>query len=70
MNLKIRSQRLDLHEITNTDHQYSYIVEVLNASREVIDMKMAYGIIDRTAVTRQLIAKYGSQYIVNVEHIE
>ena len=70
MNLKIRSQRLVLHEITNTDHQYSYIVEVLNANREVIDMKIAYGIIDRTAVTRQLIVKHGSQYIVNVEHIE
>ena len=70
MNLKIRSQRLDLHEITNTDHQYSYIVEVLDATRKVIDAKIAYGVLDRTAVTRAMIAKHGAQYIVNIEHIE
>jgi hypothetical protein len=51
------------------DHQYSYIVEVLDESRNVIDAKVAYGIIDRTAVTRAMIAKHGAHYIVNIEHL-
>ena len=69
MNLRIRSQRLEIYEITNMDHQYSYIVEVLDESRNVIDAKVAYGIIDRTAVTRAMIAKHGAHYIVNIEHL-
>ena len=70
MNLRIRSRRLDLHEITNNDHQYSYVVQVFNESNTVIDARVAYGIVHRTAVTRELIVKHGSQYIVKIEHEE
>ena len=70
MNLRIRSRRLDLHEITNDDHQYSYVVQVFSENNTVIDARVAYGIVHRTAVTRELIVKHGSQYIVKIEHEE
>lgn len=68
MNLIIRSHRLDLYEITNMDHQYAYVVDVVNESGQKIDSKVAYGLTDRTMVTRSMIAKHGSEYIVKIEH--
>jgi len=69
MNWTIISKIVDVAEISPTDTQNEYIVYVRNETGQNIDGALAYGITDRTKVTKQFISKYGSR-IDKIEHEE
>ena len=70
MNLKITSKVIDVAELSQTDHQNIYIVYVQDESGNNIEAKQAYGIGDRTSVTKEFIQKYKDQGIDKIEHEE
>lgn len=70
MNWKISSKVIDVAELSNTDHQNIYLVYVKDGAGNNIEAKQAYGITDRTKVTKEFIQKYESQGIVKIEHEE
>ena len=67
MNWRIESYKTDVAEISYTDHQNIYTVNILNENNEIVISKKAYGNEDRTQVTRAMIANFG-QYITKIEH--
>jgi len=69
MNWKIESKSVDTYEISPTDTQHEYIVYVKDGAGANIDGKLAYGIADRTKVTKEFISKYGKN-IDKIEHGE
>ena len=68
MNWKITSKIIDTAEIGPNDTQNIYLVYV-NDGINNIEARQAYGIEDRTKVTKEFINKYGA-YIDKVEHQE
>ena len=68
-NWKITSKLVDTYEISPTDTQHEYIVYVKDQSGQNVDGVLAYGITDRTKVTKEFISKYGSR-IDKIEHEE
>ena len=68
MNWKITSKIIDTAEIGPNDTQNIYFVYV-NDGINNIEARQAYGIEDRTKVTKEFINKYGA-YIDKVEHQE
>ena len=68
MNWKITSKIIDTAEIAPNDTQNIYLVYV-NDGVSNIEARQAYGIEDRTKVTKEFINKYGA-YIDKVEHQE
>jgi len=69
MNWKITSKLVDTYELSPTDTQHEYIVYVRDESGTNIDGALAYGIADRTKVTKEFISKYGKN-IDKIEHGE
>ena len=69
MSWKIESKPVDTYEITPTDTQHEYIVYVKDDAGTNIDGALAYGITDRTRVTKNFISKYGDRIDI-VEHKE
>ena len=69
MDWKITSKLVDTYEISPTDTQNEYIVYVKDATGCNIDGALAYGIADRTKVTKEFISKYGNN-IDKIEHGE
>ena len=69
MEWKIESKLVDTYEISPTDTQHEYIVYVKDASGANIDGALAYGITDRTRVTKQFVSKYGNRIDI-IEHKE
>jgi len=69
MDWKITSKPVDTYELTPTDTQHEYIVYVKDATGTNIDGALAYGITDRTKVTKEFISKYGTN-IDKIEHEE
>ena len=69
MNWKIISKLTDTYEISPTDTQHEYLVYVKDGTGQNIDGALAYGITDRTKVTKEFISKYGTQ-IDKIEHEE
>jgi|TARA_R110000744_G_scaffold376612_1_gene490977 hypothetical protein len=69
MDWKITSKLVDTYEISPTDTQNEYIVYVKDAAGSNIDGALAYGITDRTKVTKEFISKYGNK-IDKIEHGE
>ena len=61
MDWKITSKLVDTYEISPTDTQNEYIVYVKDAAGSNIDGALAYGITDRTKVTKEFISKYGNK---------
>ena len=68
MNWKIISKIIDVAELSQTDHQNVYIVYVQDGLGNNIEAKQAYGISNRTQVTKEFIQKYGDQGIDKIEH--
>ena len=68
MNWKIISKIIDVAELSQTDHQNVYIVYVQDGLGNNIEAKQAYGISNRTQVTKEFIQKYGNQGIDIIEH--
>jgi uncharacterized protein YpuA (DUF1002 family) len=68
-NWKLVSKVVDTYEISPTDTQIEYIVYVKDDSGQNIDGALAYGITDRTKVTKEFISKYGEN-IDKIEHGE
>lgn len=68
MNWKIISKIIDVAELSQTDHQNVYIVYVRDGLGNNIEAKQAYGISNRTQVTKEFIQKYGDQGIDKIEH--
>tara|TARA_R110000851_G_scaffold104818_2_gene222741 strand:+ start:1130 stop:1372 length:243 start_codon:yes stop_codon:yes gene_type:complete len=68
-NWKLVSKVVDTYELTPTDTQLEYIVYVKDDSGQNIDGALAYGITDRTKVTKEFISKYGNR-IDKIEHQE
>jgi hypothetical protein len=68
MNWKIISKIIDVAELSQTDHQNVYIVYVRDGLGNNIEAKQAYGISNRTHVTKEFIQKYGDQGIDKIEH--
>jgi len=66
MDWKIISKKIDVAEIAHNDTQDVFLVYV-NDGINNIEAKEAYGIADRTKVTKEFIGKY-SQYIDKIEH--
>tara|TARA_R100001594_G_scaffold57490_1_gene91418 strand:+ start:3693 stop:3932 length:240 start_codon:yes stop_codon:yes gene_type:complete len=64
---KLVSKVVDTYEISPTDTQNEYIVYVKDDSGQNIDGALAYGIADRTRVTKEFISKYGN-CIDKIEH--
>jgi len=69
MDWKITSKVVDTYELSPTDTQNEYIVYVRNNIGQNIDGALAYGITDRTRVTKEFISKYGKN-IDKIEHEE
>ena len=69
MNWKIESKPVDTYELTPTDTQHEYIVYVKDSAGANIDGALAYGITDRTKVTKEFISKYGDRIDI-IEHKE
>ena len=69
INWKIESKAIDTYEISQTDTQHEYIVYVKDASGQNVDGALAYGLTDRTKVTKDFISKYGT-HIDIIEHQE
>lgn len=67
MNWKIESKVVDVYELGPNDTQKEYLVYVVDATGTSIAAKSAYGLEDRTNVTRSFIKEYG-QYIDKIEH--
>ena len=70
MSWKIISKPIDVAEIAATDTQTIYLVYIRDAKGNNIEAKQAYGVADRTAVTKEFIQRYGSQHILKIEHEE
>jgi len=70
MNWKITSKVIDVAELSQTDHQNIYLVYVRDGAGNNIEAKQAYGIGNRTLVTKEFIQKYESQGIDKIEHEE
>jgi len=70
MDWKISSKVIDVAELSDTDHQNIYLVYVKDDAGNNIEAKQAYGITDRTKVTKEFIQKYESQGINKIEHEE
>jgi len=68
-NWKLVSKVVDTYEISPTDTQIEYIVYVKDDSGQNIDGALAYGITDRTKVTKEFISRYGNR-IDKIEHQE
>lgn len=68
-NWKLVSKVVDIYELTPTDTQIEYIVYVKDATGQNIDGALAYGIADRTKVTKEFISRYGNR-IDKIEHQE
>ena len=68
-NWKLVSKVVDTYEISPTDTQIEYIVYVRDATGQNIDGALAYGITDRTKVTKEFISRYGNR-IDKIEHQE
>mgnify|MGYP001599550553 FL=1 len=66
-NWKLVSKVVDTYELSPTDTQNEYIVYVRNETGQNIDGALAYGIADRTKVTKGFISKYGN-CIDKIEH--
>ena len=69
MNWTIESHPIDVAEISPTDHQKIYLVNVFDDSGRPIEAKQAYGQEHRTQVTKEFIGKYHT-YISKIEHSE
>lgn len=70
MDWKIISKPIDVAEISGADTQPIYIVYVRDGEGNNIEAEQAYGIADRTRVTKEFIQKYESQGIIKIEHEE
>tara|TARA_R110002096_G_scaffold350889_2_gene544064 strand:- start:382 stop:597 length:216 start_codon:yes stop_codon:yes gene_type:complete len=70
MSWKIISKPIDIAEVSTTDTQTIYLVYVRDAIGNNIEARQAYGVADRTIVTKEFIQKYGSQHILKIEHEE
>ena len=68
-NWKLVSKVVDTYELSPTDTQIEYIVYVKDDSGQNIDGALAYGITDRTKVTKEFISRYGNR-IDKIEHQE
>jgi len=68
-NWKLVSKVVDTYELSPTDTQIEYIVYVRDATGQNIDGALAYGITDRTKVTKEFISRYGNR-IDKIEHQE
>jgi len=68
MNWEIISKVIDVAELSQTDHQNIYLVYVRDGAGNNIEAKQAYGISNRTQVTKEFIQKYGDQGIDKIEH--
>ena len=66
---KLVSKVVDTYELSSTDTQNEYIVYVKDDAGQSIDGALAYGIADRTKVTKNFISKYGNR-IDKIEHEE
>ena len=66
---KVVSKVVDTYELSPTDTQIEYIVYVRDATGQNIDGALAYGITDRTKVTKEFISRYGNR-IDKIEHQE
>tara|TARA_R110000851_G_scaffold155262_1_gene297621 strand:+ start:1263 stop:1484 length:222 start_codon:yes stop_codon:yes gene_type:complete len=69
MNWRIESHPIDVAEISPTDHQKIYLVNILDDNGRPIEARQAYGQDDRTKVTKEFIGKYNA-YITKIEHSE
>ena len=67
MSWKIVSKITDTYDF-NDGSQHGYIVYVQDDSGKNIAAKEAYGIADRTKVTKELINEYRNYGIVKIEH--
>jgi len=68
MDWKIISRPIDVAEISHQDTQTTYIVYVRDGEGNNIEANQAYGIADRTRITKEFIQKYESQGIIKIEH--
>jgi len=68
MNWRITSKIIDVAEIAPNDTQNIYLVYV-NDGISNIEAREAYGIENRSKVTKEFIEKYG-KYIDKIEHEE
>ena len=68
MDWKIVSKQIDTAELSQTDHQPIYLVYVRDGAGNNIEAAEAYGIADRTAVTKAFVMKYQDQGINKIEH--
>ncbi len=69
MKWTIESHPIDIAEISSTDHQKIYLVNILDEMGRPIEAKQAYGKEHRTQVTKEFIGKYNA-YITKIEHSE
>ena len=69
MKWTIESHPIDIAEISTTDHQKVYLVNILDDMGRPIEAKQAYGQTHRGEVTKEFIAKYNG-YITKIEHSE
>ena len=67
MSWKIVSKITDTYDF-NDGAQHGYIVYVQDDSGKNIAAKEAYGVADRTKVTKELINEYQDYGIVKIEH--
>ena len=68
MDRKIVSKQIDTAELSQTDHQDIYLVYVRDGAGNNIEATEAYGIEDRTLVTKTFVMKYQDQGIDKIEH--
>ena len=68
MDWKIVSKQIDTAELSPTDHQPINLVYVRDGIGNNIEAREAYGLDDRTEVTKALAKKYLDQGIVKIEH--
>ena len=70
MDWNLLRKTIDVAEISAADTQPIYIVYVRDGEGNNIEAEQAYGIADRTRVTKEFIQKYESQGIIKIEHEE
>ena len=68
MDWKIVSKKIDTAELSQTDHQDIYLVYVRDGAGNNIEATEAYGIEDRTLVTKTFVMKHQDQGIDKIEH--